>query len=459
MPALPVRRLRAPARVLVAALLASLALTALPAPASAATWLDRRVINMTHQGGEREHPSGTMYALRESLALGADTLELDVQPTRDGELMVLHDQSVKRTTGVDRSVYAMTRAEVQRLDAARNFVPGKGTVADLPADRYPLRGVRTGEQAPPLGYRPDDFRIPTLEEVLRAFPDVPMNIEIKGRSDQDLDSFLRNARLLADLLKRVPHPPLIVVSFQQAAVDRFRELAPSIPVAPGITGVALFLATGLTPPGTQALQVPPKQFGLTLVTKEFVTRAHAMNQAVHVWFSGQEESDRVYRQMLDLGVDGMMPAAPRALERVLCERGVSRPPGNPNHCFGGAREAAARCAATPVAVSPVSTASGRSSVTVTLRRTEDDVRFACGGTVRLRAVPGKRRRGNPPANARLGDAPFRLPYGVRDIDVAVPVGRATTTRLRRAPRRVLAVAAAAVDGQDRERTRRATLRR
>jgi len=439
-------------------LLAVVAALVAVAPAQAARWLDRRVINMTHQGGEREHPSGTMYALRESLALGADTLELDVQPTRDGTLMVLHDQSVKRTTGVDRSVYEMTRAEVQRLDAAFNFVPGRGTVAGLKADAYPLRGVRTGHRPPPLGYRPDDFRIPTLEEVLRAFPNVPMNIEIKGRSDSDTDSFLRNADLLATTLRRVPHPPVIVASFQQAALDRFHGLMPDVPLAPGITGVALFLATGLTPPGSQALQVPPTQFGITLVTHEFVTRAHAMGLAVHVWFSGQEESDRVYRRMLDLGVDGLMPAAPRALERVLCERGVSRPPGNPNHCGGGRREADARCAAAPTTVSRTTERDGRAVATVSLTRQEPDVRFACTGAVRLRAIAGKRPRGNPPARAPLGAAAFRFPYGVRQVDVDVPLGPRTTRRLRRKPRRIVGVAMARVDGQDRDRMLRATVR-
>lgn len=96
-----------------------------------------------------------------------------------------------------------------------NFVPGAGTVADAEARRYTLRGVRTGEQPPPLGYTADDFRIPTLEEVLRAFPDVPMNIEIKGRSDEDRQSFLDNADRLVALLRRVPHLPLVVVSFDQ----------------------------------------------------------------------------------------------------------------------------------------------------------------------------------------------------------------------------------------------------
>lgn len=439
-----------PVRTLLA--LATLAVLAAATPAAAANpWLERRVLNMTHQGGENEHPSGTMYALRESLGLGADMLELDVQPTKDGHLMVLHDQSVERTTGVDRSVYDMTLAEVQRLDAAHHFVPGRGTVRGRPAAEYALRGVRTGEQAPPLGYTAEDFRIPTLEEVLRAFPDVPMNIEIKGRSDEDRDSFLRNADLLVALLRRVPAPPLIVVSFNQDAVDRFHAAMPEVAVAPGITGVAAFVATGIAPAGTAALQVPPAFSGLTIMTPDFVERAHRAGYAVHVWFSGQEESERVYHAMLDMGADGLMPAKPRALEKVLCARRAPRPAGNPNHCFGGAKEAAARCAPR---VRSVSRADARGRVTVTLARREARIGFACGGVVRLRGVQG----GDPGAGAKLGSARFLFPYGVRETQVVVRLGSRTRAALRRAAR-LRAAVAVRVDDQRRERARRVTLRR
>ncbi|WP_372791364.1 glycerophosphodiester phosphodiesterase family protein [Paraconexibacter sp.] len=422
--------------------------------ASAATnpWLEQRVLNMTHQGGENEHPSGTMYALRESLGLGADMLELDVQPTKDGTLMVLHDQSVERTTGEDRSVYDLSVEETQKLDAAFNFVPGRGTVRGLAASEYPLRGVRTGEKAPPLGYTADDFRIPTLEEVLRAFPDVPMNIEIKGRADDDTDSFLRNADLLVALLKRVPYPPLVVVSFNQDAVDRFHKAMPDIAVAPGITGVAQFMATGVAPEGTKALQVPPSFNGLTIMTPDFVARAHRAGYAVHVWFSGQEESERVYKAMLDMGADGLMPAKPRDLEKTLCARKDPRPAGNPNHCEGGTRQAAARCAPRLRTASSAG-ASGR--VTLKLARREKDVTFACGGVVRLRGAHGA----SPGPRSRFGSAVFHFPYGVREVEVTAQLGPRTRGYLRRGARRLKAAGEVRVDGQSRSRARRVTLRR
>lgn len=387
-----------------------LLLLALLAPASAAAadnpWLERRVINMTHQGGEDEYPSNTMYAYRESLALGADSIELDVQPTSDGQLVALHDASVKRTTGEDRSTYDMTLAEVQALDAAHQFVPGEGTVEGRPDDAYPLRGVRTGDTPPPLGYTPEDFRIPSLEEVLRAFPDVPINIEIKGKADTDPGSFDRNADLLVALLRRVPHAKLIVVSFQQTAVDRFHAQMPEVPVAPGIAGVAQFMATGIAPPGTVALQVPPTFGGLQIMSPDFVQRAHAAGYAVHVWFSGQEESERVYHEMLDMGADGLMPAKPSSLEHELCAREVERPEALA-HCGGGRAVAASQCVAR--AVRRVG------GTTVRLRR-RGPLTVACGGRVRLRA-----------GRERLGAVAFRFPYGLRRTTVAAPLPRRRVT--------------------------------
>jgi len=415
------------------------------APASAANpWLDRRVLNMTHQGGENEFPSNTMYAYRESLALGADMIELDVQPTKDGRLVALHDATVARTTGAPGSTYDMTLEQVQALDAAHNFVPGRGTVNGLEPSAYPLRGVRTGAKTPPLGYAPEDFRIPALEEVLRAFPRVPVNIEIKGRSDSDTASFLRNADLLVALLRRVAHRDLIVVSFNQDAVDRFHAQMPEIGVAPGIVGVTTFVVAGLAPAGTVALQVPPAFSGVPVMTPDFVSRAHRAGHAVHVWFSGQEESERVYNTMLDMGTDGLMPAKPAALERVLCARRVSRPPGNPNHCGGGDEAAAGGCAARVLSVSPLG-AGGR--VGLALARGEQ-TGYACAGTVRLRA-----------GRASLGSGRFRFPYGARHTIGTATLGPHTRARLRRAPRRLAAVAAARVNGQARDRARRVTLRK
>ncbi|MET0816931.1 MAG: glycerophosphodiester phosphodiesterase, partial [Solirubrobacteraceae bacterium] len=314
-------------RLLIAVFVATLALAS---PAAAANpWLGKRVLNMAHQGGEDELPSNTMYAFRKAIAAGADTLELDVSATRDGKLVVMHDWTVDRTTNGTGYLTDLTLAQVRRLDAAYDFVPGRNAVSGLPARRYPFRGVRTGKRRPPRGFARKDFRVPTLAEVLKAFPRTPINIEIKGRDD-DPAQFRHNAELLAAMLAGTRRRDLIVVSFNQAAVDRFHELVPGIPVAPGFAGIAGFLLGGQSPgAGVVALQIPITTElsgqALQVTTPESVLRMHRAGYAVHVWLSDDDENARVYDRLLDMCVDGIMAARPRALERRLRARRVVRP--------------------------------------------------------------------------------------------------------------------------------------
>jgi glycerophosphoryl diester phosphodiesterase len=284
---------------------------------SANPWLDLRVMNMAHQGGEAEAPSNTMYAFKRAVGLGADMIELDVHGTADGQLAVIHDATVDRTTDGTGRVGDLTLAQVQELDAAYDFDPDGG---------YPFRGVRTGDTPPPDGYRPEDFRVPSLQEVFRAFPDVPINIEIKGNSDTDVASFLRNATLLAQAVKETGRTDIIVVSFNDLAVTHFHLLAPKVPTAPGITGILAFWALGIPPgSGAKALQVPVEYNGIRITTPEFVQRAHDAGLAVHVWLSAQEENEAVYNELIDMCVDAIMPAQPSRLEALLDERGIERP--------------------------------------------------------------------------------------------------------------------------------------
>src|SRR5699024_11155775 len=126
------------------------------------------------------------------------------------DLVVFHDHEVDDATNGSGEITSLTTAEVKQLDAAHNFVPDVGTEPGLPADSYPLRGVRTGEIEAPAGYTADDFAIPTLEEVLAQFPDTPVNIEIKGSGFFNGGSFKHNARLLADALNDSGRTDIIV---------------------------------------------------------------------------------------------------------------------------------------------------------------------------------------------------------------------------------------------------------
>lgn len=301
---------------------------AAPAPALVPDnpWLAQRVLNMAHSGGEREAPTNTMYAFERAVDLGADMIELDIQSTRDKQLVVLHDATVDRTTDGTGRVVDMTLAQVRRLDAAHWFVPRRGTVHDLRAAKYALRGARRGDPRV-KGHQPSDFAVPTLAAVLRRFPDVPVNIEIKGTEDSDTASFKRTGRLLAALLDEVGRTDVIVTSFNDTALADFHRRAPGIPLAPGKAALTAYVLTGTRPiEGTVALQLPVTQQGFRIITPELVARAHADGYAVHAWFSGTApDTAATYNAMIDACVDGLMPARPQLLERILDERGIERP--------------------------------------------------------------------------------------------------------------------------------------
>lgn len=288
--------------------------------------LERRVLNMAHSGGELEAPMNTMYAFKRADRLGADVLELDVQSSRDGRLIVIHDATVNATTNGRGKVANKTIRQLRRLDAAYWFVPGKGTVSGLKPRSYPLRGARNGRQRV-RGYVRSDFRIPTLGEVFKAFPDTPINIEIKGTSDDDVASYLRTGKLLARFLNRRPRTDVIVASFKDEVLADFHGRAPHVGLAAGQQALMGYFLTGeALPEGTVALQVPVEYSGIPVVTRDFVQRAQRDGYAVHVWFSGSApDTSRTYRQMINACVDGLMPARPRMLERILDERGIERP--------------------------------------------------------------------------------------------------------------------------------------
>ena len=256
-------------------------------------WLQERFLNMAHQGGEDEAPSNTLFAFKSAIRdRGADTLELDVNLTEDGQLVVIHDDTVNRTTQETRDrasgfseVNDLTLAEVQALDAGYTFRPGHYDKSE-PASAYPYRGVRTGQVRPPAGYHANDFKIPTLREVLDVFPKTPINIEIKmiktptgtagGCVTQNGINYCDDpvgsipvADALADLLdepRYASRTDIIVVSFSDQLIDRFhaQDDNGNVALAPGVNDTTAFALFGTTPdPDVAAFQVPPSSWGST----------------------------------------------------------------------------------------------------------------------------------------------------------------------------------------------------
>lgn len=338
-------RRRLAAAVTLGALAAGLAATTGASPAAASPlpppgnpWLDgqRGILNMAHQGGELEAPSSTMYSFRTAVRdRHADTLEMDIFTTSDDRLVVIHDDTVDRTTNGTGPIKEMTLAQVQALDAAWWFSPGKGQYDHgLQPGEYPLRGVRTGGATPPPGFTADDFRIPTMEDVLDAFPDIPLNVDMKttpGAGNEDEP--LRTAELLAALLNRPEHrdQPIIVASVDQRALERFHQLAPHVDVSASLTSMLDVLnGNWAIEPRPVALQVPMVLGALDPPAMLRELGANDRGFAVHAWTDGPSaEHEATYAHAREQGVQGIFTAAPTRLHEHLCRAGERRPNGAP----------------------------------------------------------------------------------------------------------------------------------
>ncbi|MCB0875203.1 MAG: glycerophosphodiester phosphodiesterase [Solirubrobacterales bacterium] len=372
-----------------AALAAALTALAFPALAAAAPtdWTKLRTLNIAHQGGEDEAPSNTMYAYDRALRLGSDMLETDINTSADGQLIVIHDGTVDRTTNGTGSVGDMTLDQLRQLDAGYWTVPGKGTDhSDRPASDYPFRGVATGDVKPPPGSKPSDFRMTTLPQVMEKYPHVPINIEIKGQADETDADYLHNAEVLAAFLNDLGRTKgIVVASFNDAALAHFHELAPQIDMAPATGGVAGYVLADTPPPeGSKVFQVPMTFSGIPVVTPEFVDKAHGDGYAVHPWTIDDEPT---MKYLFGLGVDGIMSAQPMRLEKTMCNEDVSRPPvpgGSPGkHCT---KKSSVAC--------DVRGANGGfdfdgNGATVAVKR-RDDFNSRCAGTVVLETKAGRR---------------------------------------------------------------------
>jgi glycerophosphoryl diester phosphodiesterase len=253
-------------------------------------------INFAHRGGAGIGPENTIEGFRIGLEAGGEVIELDVHTTADGEVVVIHDPDTVRTTGESVRVSEATLAELQELNAAATF-----------------RHADTGEpwEGPPV-------RIPTLAEIYRTFPDHKVNIELKGER-QGTEEALWRVIQEADATGRT-----LVVGTKSDKMTLFRRLSGgAIPTGAStreIFGFWVRHRLHLRQPEVayQALQVPKRLKNLLpVVTRRFTREAQAAGLRVDVWTI--DEPDEM-RELLDVGVDGIMTDRPDRLADVLANQ-------------------------------------------------------------------------------------------------------------------------------------------
>lgn len=293
----------------------SLALADRPTTVAEALALDRP-LNVAHAGGDLEHPHSTPFAFSESLRLGADILEMDVQLSGDGVLVVQHDDTVDKTTEQTGPVADRTAAELAALDNAYWFSPACWPCQDRPESEYVHRGVRTGDRAAPEGYDPDDFAVATFRELAERFDDIVFDIEIKGAGP---DAVAVAQVLAAEINDLGLNDRTVVVSFDDEALVVFEALAPDVITSPGLDEMTAWILGSEPLVGHAIVQVPPEFSGVEVITAEFVARAGDEGVAVWAWpnDAATQENLDFYAELIGLGVDGVIAGRPSELRALL----------------------------------------------------------------------------------------------------------------------------------------------
>jgi glycerophosphoryl diester phosphodiesterase len=268
-----------------------------------------RVLNIAHAGGDQEWPHSTFYAYDQSVAAGADILEMDVQLTADGVLIVQHDDTVDGTTNGTGRVDSFTFAEIQQFDAAHWYIPGCWPCRDSPAEAFVFRGVRTGDVPPPEGASADDFRIISFAELVERYPEHAYDVEIKGSGDA---AAATAAELATEIEQLGITDSIVVVSFDDPTVELFRSLAPDVEVSPGVAAMSAWLLDGAPLDGFDIVQVPPFFGDVEVINDAFWERVAEAGVTVWMWpnDAATQENAAFYAAMIDQGVTGIIAGRP-----------------------------------------------------------------------------------------------------------------------------------------------------
>ncbi len=248
---------------------------------------------IAHQGGNDLWPGNTLFAMEQAAKLGVDVLEMDLHITKDGVLVLIHDETVDDTTDGTGEVEAMTLDEIQQLDAGYDWSNDNGTTP-------PFRG--------------QGITIPTLEEIFQTFPDYRMTIEIK-KSEASM------AAPFCQLIRQYEmQDQIVVASFHNERMDEFRQVCPEVATSSARQETTIFVLLTkvflgrLYSPKFESLQVPEESSGITVMTPSFVRAAHERGLAVEPWTIDDPEQMQLY---IDWGVDGIMTDRPDLMLEVL----------------------------------------------------------------------------------------------------------------------------------------------
>lgn len=253
---------------------------------------------IAHRGGWELWPEHTLHGYRRAIDMGVDVLELDVRTSADSVLVIVHDRTVDRTTDGQGRVGSLTLEKLRALDAGYRWSDDGGAT-------FP--------------YRNQGLQIPTLEEVLLAFPGQRLNIELKTDDE-------RSVQDLCATLERFGHADrTLVAAFSQETLDRFRPSCPGVATSASfkeglgywfwhIARLDLFASTPFD------AVLPMLRLGpIHVPDGRFIRLTQRRGLPVQPWTVDDEET---MKQLIDRGVHGIITRRPDRLIDLLRERGL-----------------------------------------------------------------------------------------------------------------------------------------
>jgi len=271
------------------------------APTSAYYGNFNRPLVIAHQGGDGVWPGDTMLAFEHAVEIGADVLEMDAHITKDGQIVLMHDEKVDRTTDGTGLIEDLTLDELKQLDAAYKW---------------------SNDDDKTFPYRGQGIQVPTLDELFQKFPQLRYVIEIK-LTQNPID------KPLCDLIrKRNMQDKVVIASFHDEAMQNFRATCPEVATSASRGEVTTFVIlgkvflSGLVTPQYESIQPPydpTESKNIPIMTKRFIREAHAKNIAVEPWTVNDPV---LMKQYIEWGVDGIMTDRPDLMVGVLKEMGI-----------------------------------------------------------------------------------------------------------------------------------------
>ncbi len=287
-------------------------------------------ILIAHGGGNREFPDNTLEAFYNAYSVDENVMmETDVSITRDGVVILSHDTTLDRKTNVTGSIADWNYSDLieQKVDFGYTNPTEDGVLSgervhfadDSGALKYPT------DVEYPEGVEPRDekvFLATTLEELITAFPENRINVEIKQPGQTGLCALAEVLRLLEkyDAFDRV-----VLASFHEEIYDEFRrvqaegEVPECFMYSPAYNGairfyvMQLFRLDEFFGDGMCVFQLPMEEMGIKLASKGFVNAAHRNNLAVHYWTVNDVED---MEKLIGIGADGIMTDYPHRLKAV-----------------------------------------------------------------------------------------------------------------------------------------------